>query len=223
MVEVVPSIIPESFDDLYVYMSQARSHVDRVQIDIADGSYAPSRTWPYSTNEHFAELVSEEEGMPFWRDLDVELDMLIREPEEELDTWVRTGIHAAIIHIESTEKHQEIAKTLSGIVDIGWGIKPNTQNQELFNVIEVCGMPNFVQVMGNDKIGYHGVELDARVYDKVRAIRKEYPDLTIAVDIGVNEDTAPKLVEAGVTKLVSGTAIFGKEDVGEAIEYFQNL
>jgi len=190
-------------------MSQVKGLVKRVQLDIADGSYALSVTWPYSTNEHFAELVSEEEGMPFWRDLDVELDMLVAEPEHMLDDWIRTGIHAAIIHIESTPEHSKVLENLrTSQVEVGFGVRPNTENQKLFDIIKNVGMPDFVQVMGNDKIGYHGVELDERVFEKVSTIRANFADLPIAVDIGVNEDTAPKLVEVGVTKLVAGSAIW---------------
>jgi len=224
MIEVVPAVHTESFDELYVDMSQVKSHVDRVQFDISDGSYAKSVTWPFSSNEHFAEITREEEGLPFWRDLDVELDMLIAQPERLLEEWIRTGIVAVIIHIESTEVYEEIFKKLKDYgVEIGWGIKPNTPNNKLFTIIDDVGVPDFVQVMGNDKVGYHGVELDERVYDKIKAIRERYSELPIAIDIGVNEDTAPKLVESGVTKLVSTSAIFGTEDTEEAIEYFQNL
>ena len=219
MIEVVPSIIPESFDDLYVGMSQVRKIVPRVQLDIANGTYAPSTTWPFSSDEHFAELASEAEGWPFWRDLDIELDMLIAEPEEHLDEWIRTGIIAAIIHIESTREHSKILKNLRMYaVGVGWGVKPSTPNDKLFAIIAAAGAPDFVQVMGSDRIGYHGVELEPRVYAKVREIRERYPELSIAVDIGVSEETAPKLVEAGVTKLVAGSAIFGEEDTRAAVE-----
>ena len=37
---------------------------------------------------------------------------------------------------------------------------------------------------------------------------KKYPDLPIEVDIGVNEETAPKLVKAGTTKLITGSVLF---------------
>jgi len=224
MIEVVPAIIPESFDDLESQMARVKGHVSRVQIDVANGSYAPSTTWPFKNNEHFEKLVHEEEGLPFWREIDVELDMLVRGPERFIDDWVHVGIAAAIIHIESTTQHSQILENLRmHKVEVGWGMVPNTPNEQLFEIIETVGMPNFVQVMGNDRIGYHGVGLDERVYDKVHALRSMFHDLPIAVDIGVNGETAPKLVEAGATKLVSGSAIFDSENVGEAIEYFQSL
>lgn len=224
MIHVVPAILPENFEHLETQMGVVKGHVDRVQIDIANGSYAPSTTWPFSNNKQFEELKNGEEGLPFWRELDVELDMLVEYPEKYLGDWLSIGIAAAIIHIESTTKHSHILENVRmSDTELGWGVKPNTPNEKLFRIIEEADQPDFVQIMGNDKIGYHGVELDPRVYEKARAIREKYPELPIAVDIGVNEETAPKLVEAGVTKLVSGSAIFEADDIHEAIDYFESL
>jgi pentose-5-phosphate-3-epimerase len=47
--------------------------------------------------------------------------------------------------------------------------------------------------------------------------------MPIAIDIGVNEDTAPDFVQAGVTKLISGSAIFENPDIKETIKYFRGL
>jgi pentose-5-phosphate-3-epimerase len=53
---------------------------------------------------------------------------------------------------------------------------------------------DFVQFMGSDTLGRHGVDLDPRVLGKISALRKRYPKSIIGIDIGVNEETAPDLV-----------------------------
>jgi ribulose-phosphate 3-epimerase len=224
MTYVVPAILPQDFADLEAHMARVKGLVDRVQIDVANGTYAPTTTWPFSSDDHFTELVKEDEGLPFWRELETEIDMLVVEPEKHLESWIHVGMSAAVIHIESTLRHAEIAEQLRDQhIELGWGMIPNTPNATLFELVERVGMPAFVQLMGNDRIGYHGVELDERVYEKVRAIRERFSDLVIAVDIGVNEETAPYLVDAGVTKLVSGSAVFDAADVDEAITFFESL
>jgi ribulose-phosphate 3-epimerase len=77
--------------------------------------------------------------------------------------------------------------------------------------------------MGNDTLGHHGVELDEKVLERIKILREKYPDLPIAIDIGVDQETAPALVEAGVTKLVSGSAIFNTDDIIDTVERFRNL
>ena len=82
---------------------------------------------------------------------------------------------------------------------------------------------DFVQFMGSDNIGHAGEELDEKVFDKIKIFREKYPNIPIQVDIGVNPDTAPRLVEAGATALVSGSAIFKSANIKEAIERLQYL
>lgn len=225
MIEVVPAIIPESFDDLREHIAQVRKYVSRVQVDIVDGRYAPSTTWPYRSDEHFDELVKQSERLPFWEEVDVELDVMVEKPENIVDEWMQVGIAAFILHVESTKKHKEIVEKLrENGVEVVFALKPSTPNEEFFTRIEEVGGVDAVQCMGNDRVGYHGVELDEeKVLPKVKEIREKYPKMPLAVDIGVNRDTAARLVSAGVTRLVAGSAIFGSGDIKEAINYFESL
>jgi pentose-5-phosphate-3-epimerase len=77
--------------------------------------------------------------------------------------------------------------------------------------------------MGNDKIGHQGIPLDEQVYERIKVLREKYPDLPIAVDIGVNKNTAPLLIKSGATKLIAGGAIFKTDDIIGTIEEFQDL
>jgi ribulose-phosphate 3-epimerase len=219
MTDVIPAILPESFEDIAEHAARVKDLVPRMQIDIANGSYAPTKTWPYLNDAHLSALVSQDEGLPFWEDLSYEVDMLIREPEAALDNWINAGVVGVIIHIETTNEYSKLLqKVKTSDMELGWGIKPSTPNEKLFQVIDTHGMPNFVQCMGNDNIGHSGVELDEAVYEKITAIRARYPELSIAVDIGVNDETASRLVEVGATKLIAGSAVFDAVDIKEAIE-----
>lgn len=228
MIRVVPAILPQDFEHLSEELARVANHVPLVQIDVANGSYAPSTTWPYhnpsQTDGQFARIARQEEGMPFWEDLDFEVDLLLTEPENHIPDWIQVGAAGFIVHTESTDHHADcvgLIREADGL--LGWGIKPSTDLEELFDLIDTLDMPDFVQVMGNDKIGYHGISLDASVYGIVEAIRDRYADLLIAVDIGVTTDTAPRLVAAGATKLVSGSTILNAENPAAIIAQFQNL
>ena len=74
-----------------------------------------------------------------------------------------------------------------------------------------------VQCMGSDTIGFHGVALDPRVYKKIPEIKQRWPQVPVAVDIGVNEETAPRLRDAGADRLVSGSAVFSAPEPCAAV------
>jgi ribulose-phosphate 3-epimerase len=218
MMQVVPAILPRDIDDLHTQMKRVAKYVTLVQVDVVDGKYAPEPTWPYNkkNSNSFEKIIDEEEGLPMWEELNVEVDLLVESPEKCIDKWIKVGISAAIIHFESTEKHALLIHTLQNAeVRIGLAYKPSTPNTAIAPFI---GRVDFVQCMGSDKVGFHGVSLDERVYEKIIDLRKRYVDLPIAVDIGVTLETAPLLARAGVTKLVSGSTIFNSDNISETIE-----
>jgi len=230
MVEVVPAIIPHSFLDIERDSLRVKNLVDFVQIDIMDGIFTPEPTWPYvGDHGEFNKLISEEIAMPYWKDLNFEIDLMVQKPADVIDDWISGGAQRIIIHVESDggiyemiDKVRQRSGSEGSLIqtEVGIAFVPSTP----FETVEpYMKMVDFVQCMGNDKIGYHGVELDENVYDKVRNIRLKYPSIPISIDIGVNDETAPLLVKAGCTRLVSGSALFNAENIKEQVEEFKKL
>ncbi len=56
--------------------------------------------------------------------------------------------------------------------------------------------------------GFGGQKFEAAVLDKVRALRAARPGLRVSIDGGINPSTAGAAVEAGVSQLVAGSAVF---------------
>lgn len=221
-IHVIPAIIPEDFNDLSAHLArisdgrtrEALGIPTRVQVDIMDGMFAPTKSWPFVRNKgEFDAILEEETGLPFWELFDFEIDMMVEKPEQYIGEWISAGASSLIIHAASTSLHSSIRETLDQFdVEMGIAFRPSDEIDT--SLIE---MTDFVQIMGNDKIGYHDVDLDPHVFEIVRAIRESYPEKDISVDIGVDADTAPDLIEAGVNKLVSGSYIFDSMVMEEAI------
>ncbi|TSD03448.1 MAG: ribulose-phosphate 3-epimerase [Parcubacteria group bacterium Athens0714_16] len=221
--EIIPAIIPESFEHLSEQLSMVRDIAPLVQIDIVDGFFAPVTTWPYINKNDldFKKIIEQEEGMPFWQDFNFEMDLMIQNPEKTIDNWINIGAINLIIHIESTNEIEKIIEKIKNSnIAVGISLNPSTPNEKIYPLIEKI---NFVQFMGNDKIGHHGVELDERIYEKIKDLRNKYPNLPISVDIGVNRETIQLLVDAGANKLISGSAIFDADNIEEAFEELKNL
>ena len=217
MTEAIPAIIPKNLKDLYEKADSVREYVSTVQVDIMDGKFAPVKSWPYNDLLQFENLAKE--GKPLLGNLQYELDMMIERPEKTVHKWMEIGVKAIIIHIDSTEVLDKIIqKTKERGVAVGLALRPHTDIEVLERWIQDI---DFVQFMGNQKIGYHGVKLDESVIEKIRELRKKHKDLSISIDIGVNFETAPKLVEAGVNKLISGSTIFKSENIKTAIQKLQ--
>jgi ribulose-phosphate 3-epimerase len=81
----------------------------------------------------------------------------------------------------------------------------------------------FVQFMGNDRVGHNGVELDPKVLDKIKQFHETHPAIPLQIDIGVSLETAKSLIDAGISRLVSGSAIFNSPDMKKAIQDLQSM
>jgi pentose-5-phosphate-3-epimerase len=99
-------------------------------------------------------------------------------------------------------------------VEVALALRPSTDIALLEPYIDDVV---FVQCMGNDKIGYHGVALEERAVDMIARIHARWPKVLIGVDIGVNKDTIPRLYSAGARRFATGSAVFGGGDPSGAI------
>jgi ribulose-phosphate 3-epimerase len=240
-IEVLPAIIPESFEDLNYKMSLVKDIVKLVQIDVCDGKFVSSKRWPYVGDEenHFEKITTEEsEGFPFWETLDFEADLMVKNPEEVVEKWIKAGAKAVVLHIESSpnildliielrEKYGYSDKNSVFGIEIGVAISSNTPLEKLDIFMEKNSsekkLIDFVQFMGIDVIGYQGNEFDEKIYDKISNFRSKYKDITISVDGGVDFDNKYNLVNVGVNKIISGSTIYNSDNIAEAIKQMQNV
>lgn len=212
MTEVLPAIIPINKIQLEEEIKKVSSFSDLVQVDISDGIFTNTKTWPYNGRDvdYFESLKKEENGWPEWEKVDVELHMMVISPENVLNDWINTGVTSIVAHVESTENFQEVIDICKEkIISVGVAIKPST---DISKIEPFVSGVDFIQVMGSDNIGKHGVELEPKAVEVIKSLRGLYPSLTIAIDIGVTEENAGMLVEAGANKLISGGAILNSDD-----------
>ena len=237
MPEIIPAIMPKNYEDLKNKISSIRGLVDTVQIDLMDGRFTRGMTWPFSKHDadegvfssdpYFLAIMNEREGLPFWEDVDFELDLMVRNAPDNLDFFLKLGAKRLVFHIEAEGKDQELLEFIEGIdfyirdnTQIGIAINPNTPIE---NILPLLNVVDFVQCMGIENIGFQGEPFDERVFDHIKRLRSEHEGIIISVDGGVNFDTAPRLIDAGVDRLVIGSAIFKSGDIHGAIEEFKNL
>ena len=207
MVQVLPAIIPKYKEQFEEEIRRVAQFAQLVQVDISDGVFTPYKTWPYNGKdpEFFDQLKKQEVGWPRWEDVDVELHLMVRDPEQVVQDWINSGVKAVVAHIEATADFQKVIDICrEASVSIGIAMKPNT---DILRIEPFGSKVDFIQVMGSDLLGKHGVELEEEAILKIKSLREQYPESIIAIDIGVNLDTKDELISAGANKLISGGVI----------------
>ncbi len=241
--EIIPAILPKNYEDLKNKISLVRGFSPFVQIDICDGVFVKSTTWPFfakategepflenDLEQHFRRILNEEEGLPFWEDIEFELDLMVHDAVENFDIYTKLGPKRIIFHIEAEEIQrdlEEFKNFLEGIdsytrdvLEIGIALNQDTEVETIFPLVNSV---DFVQVMGIAKIGFQGEDFNEKCLEQIKTLRDKFSDLVISVDGGVNLETAPALKSAGASRLVVGSAIFNTDDIINAIEDFRQI
>jgi ribulose-phosphate 3-epimerase len=223
MTEIIPSVIPQNLNIVREKFGKVLGLVKKVQIDVVDGKYAEVLTWPFAdkNSEDLMKLARGEEKFPYIDDFILEIDMLVLHPIEYLGDFISLGAKSFVIHIDSTDHIQQCIDTIKNSgCKAGLGIKPSVDVDLLQPFLLET---DFIQFMGNDKVGHNGIELDNSVINKIKYFHDKHPSVEIQIDIGVNEETISRLKEAGASRFISGSSIFNSPNIKEAIIKLQNL
>lgn len=231
MIEIIPAVLPKDYEELKDKVALVRGVVPIVQIDLCDGAFVKNKTWPFSTGGindiKLQNILTEQEGMPFWEDIDYELDLMVSDAVENFDLYTKLSPKRIIFHLEAVGDLEEFKHFIEGIdvyvrdaIQIGVAINTGTPIEKIFPLVNYV---DFVQCMGIEHIGFQGENFDQKVLTQIKTLKEKYPDLIISVDGGVNLETAPLLYKAGVTRLVVGSVVFKSEDTRETISELEYL
>ena len=236
MKEIIPAIMPTSYEDLQKKAEFVRGIVPLSQIDVMDGKFVQSKSWPYrqagvANEEHFLAMQTQDEMLPMFDEMDYEIDLMIDEPEKHIDEWLPLGASRLIFHIESIKDAdlfwahdiwKEGARNIGDqkVIEIGLAITPGTPLAAIEPYLDKIDL---VQCMGIAHVGYQGQPFDERVLEMINTLRVGHPNLPISVDGGVSTETASELFAAGATRLISGSAIFKSDDPKATIAHLGSL
>ena len=63
--EIIPAVLPKDFSELEEKVQMVVGLADTVQVDICDGKFVPTTTWPHKRrDENFEAIIREDRGMP---------------------------------------------------------------------------------------------------------------------------------------------------------------
>jgi len=234
-VEIVPTVMPTSHRDFLEKIERVAPFVETIQIDVMDGKFVPSTSWPYdfesggenSIGPDWKKYVNQDEGIPGWEDHEFEVDLMVSDQIVEAQKWVSAGVDRVIFHIEAFDKEMSVEKIRDEIlkikeqgVEISMALVPETPNSILDGYLDIL---DSVQFMGINKIGFQGQEFAPEVLEKISELHSKKPELPISVDGGVSFNTLKDLANAGAVRLASGSTIFKAENTERVISDLRKM
>jgi ribulose-phosphate 3-epimerase len=210
---IAPSILSADFARLGAE-ADAVEGADWLHVDVMDNHFVPNLTL----------------GLPVVKslraatDLPLDCHLMIDDPDRWAPGYAEAGAANVTFHIEAAADPVRTARAIRAAGALaGLSVKPGTP---LEPYLEILTEFDTLLVMTVEP-GFGGQEFMTEVLPKVRRAREEvragHLRLFIEVDGGIADDTIAAAAEAGADVFVAGSAVYGADDPGKAVEALRVL
>ena len=191
-----------------------QSEAEWLHLDVMDGVFVPNISFGFPVLEAVASRCR--------KALDVHY--MVVHPEQYISRTAKLGAMMMNVHYEAcTHLHRTIQAIHDAGMKAGVTLNPSTPVSTLEDIIEDVDMVLLMSV----NTGFGGQKFIENTISKVSRLKTMIAEsgskALIEVDGGVQAETAPRLVKAGVDVLVSGSYVFKSSDPMAIIKGLREL
>lgn len=209
--EAIPTIFSTTEKEFNERLQKLSKISKELQIDIMDGKFVKSKSIPVQKIPYM-----------FGSGKILEAHLMVKNPEEYVEPLRIRGFGRIIFHYEAVKNYDKIVALLKNIRSHGMhaviAINPETKPEKLKPIIEQI---HHVLIMGV-KPGKENQKLMNETFNKIKWFKKNYPNIKLQVDGGINKETAKKLYKTGADILNSGSYVSKSKNPEKSLKELEN-
>ena len=213
-IDIAPSILAADFGYLMRDIKKVEGHAEYLHIDVMDGHYVNNISFGIPVIQSIRKYTD----MKFYTHL------MITEPEKYIKAFADAGSDNITFHLECADDPDKLIKEINDLgCSAGISIHPDTPVEKVFPYI---GKVKIILIM-TVYPGFGGQGFIHETLKKVSMVRalteKLDKKIHVEVDGGINDRTAAECRKAGADVLVSGTYLFGSNDMVKAVNSIKGI
>jgi ribulose-phosphate 3-epimerase len=194
---IIPAIMPVDYRDLDFKVGMVDGGANRVQIDVMDGKFVNSLSWPYTKSPkntllntdssesgdshldtHFKQMQNEEKGLPCWSTIDYDVDLMVEYPAQAVEEWARVGVTRVIFHLREhnlSDVAVAIQVARERMLEVSVALLPLEISPAIREFIfekhiqDISG----IQCMGVDRVGFQREHFNPKTFTVLKTIKDE--------------------------------------------------
>ncbi len=210
-----PSLLSADFSKLAEELAIVKNAgAQYIHLDIMDGHFVPNITFGAPVLRSIRKVT----------DLVFDVHLMIENPEKYLADFASAGADILNVHFEACTDLGKIIDTIHSLgCKAGVTVRPDTPVEAVASVLDKVDMVLVMTVFP----GFSGQKFIPEALNKIPSLvkaRKERKlNFDIQIDGGVSLNNLRQVLDAGADSIVAGSAVFGAENPGEAVEKFMTI
>lgn len=195
-IKIAPSLLSADFSDLKnEVINIEKAGATHLHLDVMDGDFVPNITFG-------APIIA---SIRPHTKLIFDVHMMVTNPERYIEDIVKAGADSITVHAEATKHLDRVVNLIKSYnIKACVALNPSTPISTIENIAYALDM---ILVMSVNP-GFGGQKFISQAVEKVKKLRKLYPNIDIEVDGGINDKTAKLVKEVGANVLVAGSYVF---------------